>query len=311
MTHARILVIKLGALGDFVQALGPFAAIRRHHAADHVTLMTTAPFEELAHQSGYFDAVALDRRPPWWRPGGWLGLRARLRAGGFTRVYDLQTSDRSAAYFQLLRPGPRPQWSGVARGCSHPHDNAGRDAMHTLERQAEQLAQAGIAEVPPPDLGWARAEVSRLGLAPRYALLVPGGAAHRPGKRWPAARYAELARRLAAAGVEPVLIGGAEERALLANVAAAAPGGRDLAGRTSHTEVAVLARGAAAAVGNDTGPMHLIAAAGCPTLVLFSDASDPALCSPRGPAVRIQHRPDLGNLAVEEVEAALHPRPRA
>jgi ADP-heptose:LPS heptosyltransferase len=307
VTNARILVIKLGALGDFVQALGPFAAIRRHHAADHVTLLTTPPFEELARQSGYFDAVALDRRPPWWRPGGWLGLRARLRAGGFTRVYDLQTSDRSAAYFQLLRPGPRPQWSGIAHGCSHPHDNPRRDAMHTLERQAEQLSLAGIAEVPPPDLGWARAELSRLGLAPRYALLVPGGAAHRPRKRWPAARYAELARRLAAAGIEPVLIGGAEEQPLLADIAADS-GAHDLAGRTSLAEIAVLARGAAAAVGNDTGPMHLIAAAGCPTLVLFSDASDPALCAPRGAAVQILQRPDLGELMVEEVESALRPR---
>jgi len=303
VSDARILVIKLSALGDFVQALGPFAAIRRHHVAAHVTLMTTAPFEELARQSGYFDAVLLDSRPPWWRPDGWLALRARLRAGNFTRVYDLQTSDRSAAYFRLLGPGPRPQWSGVARGCSHPHDNAGRDAMHTLERQAEQLRFAGVAEVPPPDLGWARAEVSRFGLAARYALLVPGGAAHRPRKRWPAERYAELARRLAAAGVEPVLIGGAEERPLTAEIAAASAA-RDLAGRTSHVEVAVLARGAAAAVGNDTGPMHLIAA-GCPTVVLFSDASDPALCAPRGPAVRILERPDLGDLAVAEVEAAL------
>ncbi len=105
-----------------------------------------------------------------------------------------------------------------------------------------------------------------------------------------------------------MLIGGADQDALLAKVAAAAPGSRDLAGRTSLAELAVLARGAAAALGNDTGPMHLIAAAGCPTLVLFSDASDPALCAPRGPAVQILHRPDLGNLAVEEVEAALSPR---
>ena len=43
-----VLVIKLGALGDFVQALGPFAAIRRHHADARVTLLTTASYEELA-----------------------------------------------------------------------------------------------------------------------------------------------------------------------------------------------------------------------------------------------------------------------
>ncbi|MFQ5955370.1 MAG: glycosyltransferase family 9 protein [Kiloniellales bacterium] len=301
----RILVIKLGALGDFVQALGPFAAIRRHHGAAHITLLTTAPFEELARQSGYFDAVLLDRRPRWWQVAGWLRLRARLRASRFTRVYDVQTSGRSSAYFQLLRPGRRPEWSGIAKGCSHPHDNPGRDAMHSLDRQAEQLRLAGIAEVPPADLGWAEAEVSRFHLGSRYVLLVPGGARHRPKKRWPADRYAGLARRLIERGVEPVLIGGADQQALLAGIAGAAPGCRDLAGLTSHAEVAVLARGAAGAVGNDTGPMHLIAAAGCPSLVLFSDASDPALCAQAGPAVRILQHPDLAGLGVDQVEAAL------
>ena len=42
----RILVIKLGALGDFIYALGPMAAIRRHHKDARITLLTTAPFEK-------------------------------------------------------------------------------------------------------------------------------------------------------------------------------------------------------------------------------------------------------------------------
>jgi ADP-heptose:LPS heptosyltransferase len=304
----RILVVKLGALGDLVQALGPFAAIRRHHPSAHVTLLTTAPFAELARQCGYFDAVMVDHRPRWWNVGGLLRLRARLRAGRFDRVYDLQTSDRSGVYFQLLRPGPRPEWSGIAPGCSHPHTSAWRDSLHTIERQAEQLRLAGIPEVPPPDVSWAGADVSRFRLARRYALLVSGGARHRPEKRWPADRYRELARRLAARGVEPVLIGGPDERALTAGIGDAVPAARDLAGQTSHADLAVLAGGAAGAVGNDTGPMHLIAVAGCPSLVLFSHASDPALCGQRGPAVEIIRCPDLARLAVDEVEARLNLR---
>ena len=47
----RILIIKLGALGDFIQALGPFAAIRRHHADAHITLLTTDPFAAFAAAS--------------------------------------------------------------------------------------------------------------------------------------------------------------------------------------------------------------------------------------------------------------------
>src|SRR5688572_25152247 len=47
-TPGRILVIRLSAFGDFIQALGAFAAIRRRHAADQITLLTTGPFADFA-----------------------------------------------------------------------------------------------------------------------------------------------------------------------------------------------------------------------------------------------------------------------
>jgi ADP-heptose:LPS heptosyltransferase len=117
-----------------------------------------------------------------------------------------------------------------------------------------------------------------------------------------------LARRLSAIGTTPLLIGAAAERVELAAIAAAAPGTRDLCGQTSFLEIVALARGARLAVGNDTGPMHLIAATGCPTVVLFSHASDPALCAPRRPdgfGVVVLRRPDLAGLMPDEVLAAL------
>lgn len=299
----RILVIKLGALGDFVQALGPAAAIRRHHRDAAITLLTTAPFAALARASDFFDAVWIDQRPRPWQVGRWLGLRRRLRDARFDRVYDLQTSGRSGVYFRLLGPGRRPEWSGIASGCSHPHANPARDRMHTLDRQAEQLAMAGIPEVPPPDLSFLAAGGADFAVPIPYALLVPGGAAHRPVKRWPAERYAALARVLDARGIKPVLLGGPGEAALARAIAAAAPDIVDLTGQTDFADIAALARGATLAIGNDTGPVHLIAAADCPTLVLFSAASDPALCAPRGANVVILRRDDLATLAVDEVLA--------
>jgi len=305
----RILVIKLGALGDVVQALGPFAAIRRHHGTPplaHVTLLTTAPFADFAAASGYFDDLWIDERPAAFQVGRWLALRRRLRGGGFERVYDLQTSDRSAWYFRLFWPGPYPEWSGIARGCSHPDPDPARDSLHTIERQAGQLRAAGIAEVPPPDLSWAAPDVSGFGLARPYALLVPGGARHRPAKRWPAERYATLAGRLAGAGITPVLLGTAAEAEVLEAVLGGCPAARNLAGETGLLDIVGLARGAACAVGNDTGPMHLIAVAGCPCAVLYSRDSDPALCAPRGAAVTVLRRDSLADLTVDEVAARLN-----
>lgn len=300
MTGRPILVVKLGALGDFVQAMGPFAAIRTHHGDNPITLLTTAPYADLAAASPWFDRVWLDRRPKPWQVAAWAELAGRLRGGGFVRVYDLQTSDRSAWYFRLLGRGV--EWSGVARGCSHPHANPRRDFMHTVDRQAEQLAMAGIAEVPPPDLSWVPAETESYGLPDRFALIVPGGAPHRPGKRWPAEAYGALCRRLAEAGIAPVLLGTGRERAELAAIGTACPQAVDLMDRTSFLDIAGLARRAELAVGNDTGPMHLAAAAGCRSVVLFSGESDPTLCAPRG-RVTVLRRERLSGLAVDEVAA--------
>ncbi|MEQ8602211.1 MAG: glycosyltransferase family 9 protein [Marivibrio sp.] len=294
----RVLVIKLGALGDFIQALGPMRAIRDAHPDAEITLLTTAPFAPLGEACGLFDAVwttvrTRDPRKLW-------ALRRRLIGGRFEMIYDLQTSDRSSLFWRLMWPR-RPKMSGIARGCSHPHDNPARDRMHTAERQRDQLARAGIADVPAPDLSFIEADLSGFDPPERFALLVPGGAAHRPEKRWPVERFAELARRLAAERMTPVLIGaGADATATGAIKQACAPA-VDLTGRTDFLTLGALARRAALAVGNDTGPMHLFAAAGCPSLVLYGPASDPALCGQRGPAVDILRVADLGALDVETV----------
>lgn len=301
MDKERILIIKLGAFGDFILASGLMSAIRSHHANAQITLLTTRPFVDLGRACPFVDEVWVDTRPKIWNVGAWWGLRRRLRAAGFRRVYDLQTSDRTAFYYNLFWPGPKPEWSGIAKGCSHPHTNPARDSLHALASRTEQLREAGIEAIPGPDISWLAADVSRFGLAGDYVLLVPGAAPHRPEKRWPVACFADLGRRLKDRGVRPVLIGTGADRRALDGIAAALPDVLDLGGKTDFAELATLARGAKTVIGNDTGPMHLAAAAGAPTLVLFSGASDPALSAPQGEKVAVLRRDPLSALTVDEV----------
>ncbi len=280
-----------------MQSFGPFAAIRHHHEGARITLLTTAPYADWMRASPWFDEVRVDERPAWWDLPGLLRLRRTLNDVRFDRVYDLQTSGRSSRYFRLLAR-PRPEWSGIARGCSHPDDDPGRNLRHDHERQARQLARAGIAPVPPPDLDWCRGDLSRFALPARMALLVPGSSPHRPAKRWP--RFADLAPALVEAGLSPVVLGTAEQAPLAAAIGRAAPI-LDLTGRTSFGDLASLARRALVAIGNDTGPMHLLAAIGVPSVVLFSANSDPALCAPRGRRVVVLGRRSLAELKLAPV----------
>ena len=296
----RVLVIKLAALGDFAQAFGPFAAIRAHHPGARITLLTTRPYAPLARMAPWFDEVWEDGRPDWTDLPAVLRLARRLRAARFDRVYDLQTSSRSSRYRWFV--GRRAEWSGIAAGASHPHANPQRDLMHTVERQREQLEMAGIRDFPEPDLAWLDADLGRFGLPPHFCLLVPGASPGRPAKRWPEDRFGALAAGL---GVPAVVIGGPAEAPLAAAILAAAPGALDLTGKTGFADIAALARRASFCIGNDTGPTHMVAACGCPTLALFGQDSDPALCAPRGPRATVLRHVPLSGLDPAEVAAAV------
>lgn len=308
----KVLVIKLSAIGDFVLAMPAFERIRAAHRGASITLLTTPPFEALARSSPFFDSVETDGRPK--RLGGWLALVSRLRAARYDRIYDLQNSGRTALYFRALWPFP-PPWSGTAAGCALPHRNPQRLRMHALERQAEQLEQAGIwpgaptrpLSAPPPDLSWILAKspaaqpVATPGQRP-IVLLIPGSSAHRPEKRWPIQHYAALAEGLQNEGFDIVIIGALQESELAHAIQRRTPAARDLTGRTDFAQIAALAARAALAIGNDTGPIHLAAAVGAPTIVLFSSASDPALSAPRG-HVTVFQAPDLKDVPVAAVLA--------
>jgi len=297
----NVLVVKLGAFGNIILSLAAFAAIRQHHADARISVLTSRTYADWLREFPYFDDVLVDPRPRWWDLPALRRLGRMLAEGRFSRVYDLQTSARSSRYFRLFPAKYRPAWSGIAFGCALPDRDPRRNVLHDTERQQGQLRQAGISEFPPADLSWCRGDITRFGLPADFALLVPGSSPDRLGKRWPAARYQALAERLTEQGVIPVVIGSAPEKGLAADIPAAI----DLIGQTSFGDLADLARAARFAVGNDTGPMHLIATAGCAVITLFSKDSNPSQCAPRGRWARILQRTDLADLPVEAVLESL------
>jgi ADP-heptose:LPS heptosyltransferase len=299
------LVIKLGALGDFVQAIAPFSAIRNYHNGARIVLLTTEAYKDLAEALGFFDEVWVSGRPGNTNISAWLELRRSLVGGNFQRVYDLQTSDRSSFYRCLFWPAPAPEWSGIAWNCSHPHKNPKRDKLHTFERQAEQLHSAGITFVPPVNLSAlnfkSHVDKSGFGLIGKYALLAPLGAASRPFKRWPPNRFASVARFLLKKDIIPVFLGTESERKAIKEIIAECPGALNFAGKTSILDLVALSFGAMLAIGNDTGPMHITASTGCSSVILFSSDSDPELCGQRGPLVTILRKKNLIDISVTEV----------
>lgn len=295
----RILVIKLGALGDFIQSLGPMAAIRRHHTGDHITVLTTKPFERLARTSGYFDDVWIDKRPKWFDLKGWQALRTRLSDAGFSRVYDLQNNDRTALYLKLF--SPKPEWVGAARGASHRNTSPDRTKGTAFAGHVQTLEMAGVAPVEIDRLDWMQGRDLAASLPKPYVLIVAGSAPSRPEKRWPSTYYANLCGRLVARRICPVLIGTKSEEKILSAIHAAVPDAVNLCGQTDFFDIPALASKAAGAIGNDTGPMHLIAPTGCKSIILFSKSSNPVRHAPLGQNVITVQKPALADLRVDDV----------
>ncbi len=292
--HSNILVIQAGSFGACVQSVGAIQGIRQHHMTAQISLLTNAEFAEFAQESQLADDILPLTDAGWWDAGGRMATSRRLRRGGFDRVYDLGGGRDGRRYRRLIR---QAEWSATSG-----------QAGHLIDRQRDQLHDAGIAGVPLADLSWVSADISGYGLEGRYVLFVLAGE-DKQAQHWPAEKYAALARRLLRVNLTPVLLGNAAGDELLKVVRGTGVGIRNLMGRTTPAQIAELARGASGAIGNDTDIMHLVTLSGCPTLVLYPRESTPTSDAPRpgaqGGRVLGLQRDDLRGLSVDEVEESL------
>lgn len=307
-TPENILVIKLGALGDFIQALGPMKAIREHHKQANITLLTTQPYESLGITCNYFDQVWVDDRPKLIQFKQWMALRDKLKSGHFNRVYDLQNNDRTSFYLRLFGWSGKPEWVGAAFGASHRNTSKQRTAGLAFEGHKQTLALAGIENVHVDDLSWVQNDISKLALKTPFVLLAPGSSPERIEKRWPADSYGILARKLSGWGFTPVVVGTQKEAGLGEHIVRLCPEAINLCGQTAILDLAVIARRASAAIGNDSGPMHIVGQTGCPTYVLFSKHSDPKRHRPLGPKIETLQSDYLHKVSVDDVLRVLKMR---
>jgi ADP-heptose:LPS heptosyltransferase len=306
----RVLVIQLGNVAQFIQALAAARRIRDRHVGARITLLTTETTRELAEKCPYFDTVEADGLPK--EPQAITKLIGRIRSAKYDMIYDLEGSNRTNNYFLGLRAW-RPKWSGPITGASHAFLDADRADLHPLDRYGRQLAAAGLEDAAPlmPDLSWVRQVLRNpprlqpdfFGIRGRYVLLLPRGADAEPNRRWPEVKYVELACRIARNGVTPVVLGGPEERPIGAAVAKAEPRAKNLVARPDLFQCVGLAERAAFAVGDDVELMHVAAAAGTPCLVFLSTLARPELAAPRGRGGVVEFTATvIADLPVDQVE---------
>jgi ADP-heptose:LPS heptosyltransferase len=300
----RITVLRaLPGLGDFLCLTPALRALREHH----VTLVGLPQTRALAARyDGWIDELldfpgfpGLPEVP--LDPAATVAFLADRQREPADLVLQLHGSGATSMAFCELLGGRRV--AGFVPGGS---GRAGGDLLPWVERESEVLRPLRLLEhVGLPTAGRSTElpvsdedveEAEALAIAGPYAVLHPGSSL--PDRRWPAARFAQVADALADRGLTPVLTGTPGEQAIVDDVAGrmhATP--VDACGATSLGGMAALLRGARVAVVNDTGTSHLAAAVGAPSVVLFM-VTDPARWAPLD---RSRHRAVRAPARLEDV----------
>ena len=296
----RVCVIKPSSLGDVVHAFPLLACLRRHWPDARISWVVNRGLRSLLDGHPDLDEVIpFDRDRVRFRPGaiGAVGrFVADLRAREFDVAVDLQGLLRSglmtAATGAPTRVGLASAREGATLFYNYKVDAGGAD-VHAVDRLLRVGAAFGAdVEYPEPavafapaDLDWARSQLAGL---PRPWVALNVGARWLT-KRWPPGHFAAVARRARAEmGAGLVLVGAPEDRPLVDELRAALGDGPDgippldLCGRTTLPQLAALASELDLFVSNDTGPLHLAAAAGAPCVGVYTCTS-PERTGPHGP----------------------------
>jgi heptosyltransferase I len=313
---ARMLIVRLGAMGDVIHGLHAAAALRAAFPETLVGWLIEERWAELlctlptprsgprSAQRPLVDRVHTVNTGQWrhapFSAATWERVAASLsdlRAARYEIAIDLQGAVRSS----LLA-----RWSGapVIYGAAQPRENLATmfytrriisGGEHIVQQNlslAEAVARRTL-KIPPVQLPRdpaAEQECDQRLTAKamqEFLLLNPG--AGWGAKQWPAERYGQVAKQLLQDGLKSLInIGPGEED--LAHAVEAASGGAAETFSGSFTQLIALTRRARLFIGGDTGPMHLAAALGVPVVAIFGP-TDPARNGPFGTRARVLRSP--------------------
>lgn len=278
----KLLLVRLGALGDIVHAVPVAVALRNAYPDAVIDWLVGAK-----HRDVLALVPAIDRSIPLDNGAGrWPAVIRELRGARYDVAFDLQGLVKSALLARLS--GARRVVGFSSRYAREPlasrlyterHD-PGRGGMfaadetrHVVTINLGMLARLGLE--PPPDAAFnlhvrrsREIEEAIAASGGRFALLNPGAAW--PNKRWPAERFGALAAALGERlGLKSLVLWGPSERPLAEAVVHASRGRASLAPPTSIADATSLAEAAAVMVSGDTGPAHLASAVRTPLVGIF------------------------------------------
>lgn len=266
---SNILIIKLGSLGDVVQISGALKDIREHHKNEKITILTTSKYLNLFKNCPYVDSCLEDERLPRYNIFYLLKLRKLINSLNFTKVYDLQNSNRTNFYRKFI--------FNIGDWSSSKDIPESKYNSSVLQRFDEQLRKSNIQTryTLKPDFSWAadKANNYNLDTDKKYILFFPFCSKDLIHKRWP--YFSELINLIKKnhSEFELVVAPGPDEivEAKSLNIKIALNNNSAL----NFFELASLIKKSHLVIANDTGPAHMTAHLGARGFALFGPHTTP------------------------------------
>jgi heptosyltransferase-3 len=297
MKQGKILIIRGGAIGDFILTLPAIAALRRQFPQVHLEVLGYPHIAQLALAGGLVDRVqAIEARPlaAFFARGGELSEDMRNYFSEFDLIVSYLYDPDEIFRTNVARCSPAQFIAGPHRAGEREKTHATRTYLKPLERLAIFDADATPRL---PIRGTPHAQ-------PTLALH-PGSGSER--KNWPERKWADLlARLMVATDLRLLLVGGEAEGERLQHLASALPPARrEVLQSLPLADLAARLQPCAAFVGHDSGITHLAAALGLPALVLWADTVQ-EVWRPRGERVALLgDAAGIGSITVERVTQEL------
>jgi len=284
----RILVLNRNRIGDCLLTTPLLRALKRGFPGAELEVAIPESNRDLLATNPHVDRIIVRPRIRSWAGKARFGFRLRRR--GYDLILSLQ--EKSNFYAWTARLAALTPRRPVTIGLEHPRTRRWYDhtvpippERHEVYKYLDLADLLGCPPEPNPVLeltptGNARQAVSeRLSLAgiaaeQRFLGLNPG--ASEADKRWEALRFAATADRVfAAAGLRALILGGPDDAAAAAEIAAGVRTHEPLvmAGRSTLDETGALLERCALLVTGDTGPMHMAVALAVPVVALFGPTS--------------------------------------
>jgi len=303
----RILVIRGGAIGDFILTLPAIRLLRENFPEARIEILGYEHIIELARGRFYADATRSIEYGPmagFFIPNSILAPDLVEYFTSFQQVISYLFDPDLFFENNLRRAGVKNFLPAYARIDDSQH--AAQQLASPLQKLALFLDEPAAEVFPTADDRAQAREFLGESTAPVIAIHPGSGS---PRKNWPAENWAALGRWLQEHVPESriLLVGGEADAASMATVQAALQGTNTLSAQ--HLPLPLLAavlERCRLFLGHDSGISHLAAAAGTPCVLLFGP-TDPAVWAPANPDVKVMTAPafDLGQLTMEEVQRAV------